>query len=289
MTSPPLLNFFAARFFKRKKKRWVYWSLDLYPEAFAANQLVSKNNFIYKYILRKSYNYTPSYLLALGEQQSRYLRSQFNSDIPYAVLPCGRFLSNEHNSEFKPKANNEKGDGCIHFAYIGNLGEAHSEKFLKILVERLIPGKHKLSLSVYGTKSESLKSWVASSPCVIIRDYIPEKELSKFDIHLASLLPEWKNICVPSKLVSAVSNKASFLFCGPKDSDSWMYLQEAGWLINIESDMNAQIKNFLDSLNKVLIQNKRDKAKALSDTIRQDVEKAYEKFKGFVDKETEFI
>jgi hypothetical protein len=44
MTNPPLVNYWMGRYAKNRNRRWVEWTLDLFPEAFASANLVSDKN-----------------------------------------------------------------------------------------------------------------------------------------------------------------------------------------------------------------------------------------------------
>jgi len=275
MTSPPMLNLMAAFLFKRKKIRWIYWSMDLYPEAFRANRMVSSQNPLYRYLLKKSYSYPPEFLMPLGEQQAHYLKRMFGKDLPACILPCGIFY---HRSE-KPVSDIPdwyQDDSKIYFGYIGNLGEAHSLPFLKKLIESLDPEVHRLVLVVYGSKSGALLEFAqAFAERLIIRNFIPREQLGYIDIHLASLHSNWVNVCVPSKLVSAVYGGSSFLFCGPEEGDSWQYLGKAGWLIDPEGSLDDQILHFLKNLTAAALAHRKAEAKNLSEKMKSDIEEAY--------------
>ena len=286
MTSPPLLNYYASKIFKSKKIPWIYWSLDLFPEAFHANGLIAKHNPIYRYTLKKAYSYAPVAMLALGKLQADYLTKQFNKQIPVFILPCGVFIHNgkqELSASDRPiwKADNDK----IYLGYIGNLGEAHSEEFLMALINNLDPKKFRLVLVLYGSKAEKvLKQVSKDNEALILMDHLPRHELSHIDIHLASLKSEWVHICVPSKLVSAVHRGSCFLFYGPKDSDSWQYLKEAGWLIEEKQNFEKQLLEFMESLDKEMIRSRHQAAIQKSTGIASDVLKAYDELSEFIKK-----
>ena len=99
-TSPPLLPLWASIFFD-KKVRWVLWSLDLFPEGFIATNLISEKNPIYKWVLKKTYKNKPSFIIALGEEQAKYLQSKYEQEVPFFTLPCGVFFFHE-KSDIQP-------------------------------------------------------------------------------------------------------------------------------------------------------------------------------------------
>lgn len=282
MTSPPLLNFFAARIFKKKKQKWIYWSMDLYPEAFKANGLVGASNPIYKYVLKQSYSYAPSLLIALGKIQARYLQDKFKEEIESVILPCGIFANNRNliRQEDFPSW---KTDQRIYLGYIGNLGEAHSEDFLKSIIENLDESKFAFILVVYGSKADRfLKFAERHKNKLLIKDYLPREELKHIDVHLASLVPEWLNVCVPSKLVSAVHGGSSFIFYGPENSDSWHYLKSAGWLISWDGDLDKQCRDLLHAISEESILNKKKMALEMTVQMDEQQELAFKNIAGFI-------
>ncbi len=282
MTSPPLLNYFVALLFRKRKKRWIYWSLDLYPEAFKANKLVNANNLIYKHVLAISYSYPPEAIIALGKNQAAYLNHKFGKNLNNFILPCGVFLNSNNEARGKiPFWKKEKDK--IYFGYIGNLGEAHSVDFLKLLIDNLNPDFHRLVLAVYGSKSQELLGYIKNkSDTILLLDHIDRGDLTHIDIHSASLNTEWTHICVPSKLVSAVHQSSCFLFMGPQTSDSWEYLNEAGWRIDNLKPIDDQLKAFLNNLTKDAVRQKQKAAIKLSSEIESDVQLAYNKLFHFL-------
>ena len=284
MTSPPLLNYFASRKFKSSKKKWLYWALDLFPEAFHANKLVSQQNPVYQYILKKFYTTPPSAVVSLGNVQADYLNKMFKHEFQKIILPCGVFINSkleENRIEQSPEWAKET--NLITMGYIGNLGEAHSVDFLKQVIDCYDPQKIKLIMVLYGSKSEELKEYIRQrNKPVQLFDFVNRAHLKLIDIHLSSLNEEWVNVCVPSKIVSAVYNGSSYLFYGPEKCDSWQYLNEAGWRIAPDLNSELQIQKFLDDISLEKIRLKKEMASKLSEKIASDVLKAYDQIKNIV-------
>jgi hypothetical protein len=88
MTDPPLLNLWAALLLRKRK--WMLWMMDLYPEAFVSAGLVSSNNFFYKTINRWLLKGAPQHIIALGPVQKQYLQAKYGDNIlSYSLLPAG--------------------------------------------------------------------------------------------------------------------------------------------------------------------------------------------------------
>ena len=64
MTDPPFLNYWASKLLKEQS--WILWTMDLYPEAFAANGLISKSSFLYRLYCKRIKKGPPSHLLSLA-------------------------------------------------------------------------------------------------------------------------------------------------------------------------------------------------------------------------------
>lgn len=246
LTDPSLINAWAIllrRFFKSKL---VFWTMDLYPEAFASAGLVSCNNLIYRMISSFVYRHVPDFLITLGEQQYRYLCRQYKrSFIPHIVLPCGICPKEEAEEPFWRKTNRDK----IIFCYAGNIGEAHNDRFLVELIKLLNPEKHLILLRLYGAKAQRVVDEVKALKSVVILDYIASAEMQYVDICVASLLPEWNHVCVPSKVVSAICNGLPVLYNANEESEGACMFPEAIWLMPDSIKLSEIILSFLNTLS----------------------------------------
>ena len=238
LTDPPMLNFWAGILCKKKKIPWIYWALDLYPDAFAAAGIVSNNNFAYRIFNQNIKLHPPDFLIALGLQQAKFLTKKYQKNIPSAILPCGIIEINKSKSP--PTWHSES---KTVFAYTGNLGEAHDPEFLIQLIGRMDPKKHICLLSLYGAKAGKLLPIVKKHPSVQLIDHIPQDDLPYVDIFLVSLQPEWTHICVPSKAVSAICSGRAIAFQGDLDSDIWQMYNNAAFYIDL-----SQPEKMIDDL-----------------------------------------
>jgi len=278
MTSPPLLSYWAARIFNKHKTPWIYWSMDIFPEAFAAGGLTAPSNPLYKHFYKQKYDNPPNGLIALGELQSEYLIEKYQKKLPEALLPCGVFLNSLQKTGNENEVPEWKEDSNkIVIGYIGNLGEAHSVEFIKQVMDNLVHTTQKLILVVYGSKAHHIKNYYNAEQHKGIQffDFIPRSQLKYIDLHLVSLLKEWVHLCVPSKLVSAVHNGSIFLYFGKKESDSWHYLKKAGWIIEDFQNSENDIKAFLRELSFAKIIDKRAGIGALPEAMTENTRLAY--------------
>jgi len=247
LTDPPMLNFWAGILCKKNKIPWIYWALDLYPDAFAAAGIVREKNYAYRVFNKTIKSHPPDFLIALGFQQANYLKDKFQKNIPSAILPCGIIEVNKSNT---PPAWHSESQ--MVFAYTGNLGEAHNPEFLIQLIQRMDPKKHVCLLSLYGAKAGKVLPIVKKHPSVQLIDHIPQAYLPYVDIYLVSLLPEWTHVCVPSKAVSAICSGKAIAFQGNLNSDIWQMYNDAAFYVDL-----SQPEKIIDDLNKLLALTKR--------------------------------
>jgi hypothetical protein len=277
MTDPPFLIFWSAVLIKKRK--WVYWSMDLFPEAFAAAKLTNRNSLLYKWVKRRVYKTPPHYLLSLGKLQLEYLRKDYSKPIPGTTLPCG--IWNPAGIRNKVPAWKED-TSKLYFGYCGNLGEAHSFEFISEVIRQLDPKKHCFILSVYGSGAKMLEKFVEDYPVVKKVPAVLKNELSFIDIHLVTLKKEWNHICVPSKAVTAVCTGAAILFCGTADNDNWHYLQNAGWMIEDTEDLKNQVTGFLLSLTKESLAERKQTAYVISKYLNELKFKSFDEIAALV-------
>lgn len=276
MTDPPFLIFWSAVLIKKRK--WIYWSMDLYPEAFDAAKLVSKNSLLYRWFKRKVYRNPPDYILSLGKLQLDYLQKDYGRAIPGATLPCGIWKQKQNKSNIPEwRQDNSK----LYFGYCGNLGEAHSLEFVSEVIRQLDPQKHCFILSVYGSQAKAIERFAENFPVVKKVSRVLKDELSFIDIHLVTLKKEWSHICVPSKAVTAVCTGAMILFCGTADNDNWYYLKGAGWLIDETGDIKKQVVTFIKELAPECIAEKRAAAKTISNNLNELKLKSFNEIASF--------
>ena len=245
MTDPPLINFFSGILLNKKKIRWVYWSMDLYPDAFVSAGIVSKKNIFYKFILTKIKKFPPNLLMALGSAQRDYILKKYQWNIPTIILPCG--ISNSLKLSEEPIWS-KNANGKILIGYVGNLGEAHNFEFIYEVIRNIDPSKYLFILSVYGSKALRLINLVSGTRGLIIVENIPQSQLCFIDIHLTSLNAGWEHVCVPSKAVSAITNGSTILFYGDQLSDTWKILNRSGWIININKDIKKEIIEWFEKI-----------------------------------------
>ncbi|MCB1689644.1 MAG: hypothetical protein KDI33_14210 [Halioglobus sp.] len=270
MTDPPLVNFWVALAAKRRAIPWIYWSMDLYPEAFASGKLVTRSNPVYGYLKRRLLQSPPKGLVALGPNQARFINGEYDREIATVVLPCGISRSDEAVSAPEWAT----GDDRIILGYAGNLGEAHSSEFVRAVINTIDPARHRFILSVYGSKAPGIIEFARGREGVVIVDSVAREHLTFMDVHLATLLPEWDYVCAPSKAVSAVCEGAAVFLCCSEESDNWALLRDAAWRIAVDDDIDRSVERFLAHLDREAIAAKRAQARALATHLLSRKEQA---------------
>lgn len=219
--------------------------MDLYPDAFYSAKLVSRKNPLFQLTHRIVYHHASDFMIALGEQQYRYLSDRYKQEIPHTILPCG---INAFETSGKQPWWREKYNDKIILCYAGNLGEAHDSRFLMELIDQLMPERFVMLLALYGAKAKEVLEMAKSRSGVEIVDYVTTNDLSHIDINVGSLLSTWNNVCVPSKVVSAICAGTPVLYNASQDSEGYKMFSDALWLIPDDSDYHNMVSSFYRGL-----------------------------------------
>jgi hypothetical protein len=277
LTDPPLVGVWIGRQRSRAKRpvRWIEWTMDLFPEAFAAAKLVGKNNPLYRLISASQRKHFSDAYICLGEAQSNALRRLRGIDRPTVVLPCGIV---EAPSEAGKAPSWRQEEQRIVIAYAGNLGEAHCPYFLPVLVESADPERFAFLFSLYGIHAEGVRQRLRDRKNILWRDRISHVELLHADVHAASLRSDWTHVCVPSKAVTTVCLGRPLLFAGDPQSDTVGMLGRASWMLPIPHDGRYDREMILAILEEIADPEKRTakarEARLLAETLKIKKSKA---------------
>lgn len=277
MTDPPLLNYFASKHFKTKK--WILWSMDIFPDGFVANGLVSLRSPLYNWYRGRLYRHPPDLLISLGKGQAAYLNKNYYPMLGAIIWPIG-IMKTDDGSGTDARVNNAPWNDSnrVKIAYIGNLGEAHDPSFLIQLAALMDPDKYCLILSCQGTHTERLYQELADREQVYIVSALSYEEMQAIDIHVVILREEWTHICVPSKAITAIEHGGAVLFCGSCDSDTWHHVGSCGWNIaNI-----AELQYWFSNLNLSDLQAKRSSALPLYERLKDQKKKGWQRLATFL-------
>lgn len=273
-SSPPLLPFWASMMLSGKKK-WAFWSLDLFPEGFVSAHTLKESNWIYRFLKRKTYKNAPDLLISLGEEQAKHIQKNYTHPVPAIILPAGVALEEREELESgeKPLWYNPE---IITLGYFGNIGQAHDPEFIKQLIKSSERPGFQFILSAYGIHAGEVIEFAKGFEHVqLIEKGIAQEHLKYIDIHLVTLRREWTHVAVPSKAVTAVSTGRPILFCGNEKSDNWQMFKESAWFIPEGKQMNTAIEEFLEGISRDEIVIKASRTKQLVAVLKEQVLKAY--------------
>ncbi|HZG26641.1 MAG TPA: hypothetical protein VEZ17_18765 [Chitinophagaceae bacterium] len=276
MTDPPLLFFWFQLFRGFSKRKLCYWTMDLYPEAFVAGNYIRPGNPVYRFFHWVVYRKVPDLVIVLGKKQLEYLREKFRAPFPYVVIPCGIV---ERDPDMLAA---QEGNGKIRFGYGGNIGEAHDAEFLISFIRELDPEKHEMVISLYGSKANYVKEVIRGNKNVKFKDFLNHSDLSNIDVNIATLLPRWHHICVPSKAVTAICCGSSLLLNTMPESDAWQMFKEGAWLIESGKDYRVETGKFLASINRSSISFKKKMAIELAEREIQHKKAAFDRVAGMI-------
>lgn len=276
MTSPPLLPMWASLLLR--KREWMLWTMDLFPEGFVATNIISANNPLYKLAIKLSYKNAPSKIISLGPYQGDVVARKFGIYVEKVVLPCGVFVSeNKHEKSPAWKESDEK----VYFGYLGNCGIPHSADFVKAAIDAINPKTQHLILAVYGTKSSEIMAYAQGKEGVTLMKSVPREELGSIDVHLVTLLDSWTHIAVPSKAVSSICSGSTILFHGNSQSDTWAMLGEAGWIVENGANLFESVKSRMSAITLEEVKKKRAIASTIAANLSKRIIESYESIAGW--------
>lgn len=267
LSNPPLIVAWAVNMLKKSKL--IYWSFDIYPDAFVADGLIVKSNPLYRLLEKWTYTHSPSAIMALGDQQFKYLSGKFNdTSIRNFILPCG--------IHSEPKTSNVpewyKSDQ-INIAYVGNIGKAHSAEFLKNFLKTVENYTHvNFFMTIYGFHADDIRKYVEEKMIKNVKfvKSVSQSEMAYIDIHLISLNESWTHISVPSKAVTAICSGSALWFNGSVESDTWQMFKDSSFYSTSDPE---SIVETLESIDEESVEEKRkySSEKALS-LVKQETE-----------------
>lgn len=232
LTDPPLLSLWLGPACRRRGRRWIEWTLDRYPDFFAATGLAGAGNPLYRLLVRRDAGLRPDAVIGLGAAQLEHLAIRRGPLPPALIVPVGLVWPVEP----APPAPDPDPDTPLTLVYAGTLGEAHDPAALAAIVARADPARFRFAFAVSGRHAAGLRQRLAGHPAVGWHDRLADCDLAAAAAHLVSLSSRATHLSVPSKAVTAICLGRPFLFCGRADADTWRDLGTAGWLVPPAAD-----------------------------------------------------
>ncbi|MNU79754.1 hypothetical protein D3C71_693710 [compost metagenome] len=274
-SSPPLLPFWASMMLAGKKK-WAFWSLDLFPEGFVSADTIKETSWMFRFLKRKTYQNVPDLLIALGNEQAKHIQQNYPNPVPTIILPAGVTLEENKSETGEYGKPDWYAPTAITLGYFGNVGQAHNPEFIKQMILASSHHPFQFILSVYGIRAQEVKDFARSfDHVVVVENGIAQEHLQYIDIHLVTLRNKWTHAAVPSKAVTAISTGRPIVFCGSEESDNWQMFKEAAWFIPESDEMNSEIERFISGITRDEIQGKASLTKNIVYRLKQQVLDTY--------------
>lgn len=230
-TTPPFIAVVGRILRVFKRSRFVYWVMDLYPDVAIAAGLMKERGLgarvlesINRACLRKA-----DAVVVLGRcMRDRVLAKGVD---PSRVELIGVWSDHSEIDPESSKVNSYReewgiDDRCL-IMYSGNFGIGHEvDTFLEAALRLRDDDSIRFAFVGGGKRKADVESWVerhALQETCIIAPYQPRERLGDLltaaDVHLATMLPGWSGVMVPSKLFGVLAAARPVLFIGPAESE----------------------------------------------------------------------
>ncbi len=237
LTDPPFLPLAVAALRRRNGTCWVEWCMDVYPALFAAAGVISDRHPLFRLAVALWRRLRPGAVICLGAGQARRLAELRGGIGPCFLLPSGMITAGPGSvGPLSPRLASR-----VTVAYAGTMGAAHDAEPLVALVrrstERGLPIRFDFAVS--GTKAEAFRRSLAGCPDISWSSWLADEDLRQADVHFVSLTSAAADLCLPSKLVTAISLGRPFVFAGPDSCDAWRLFGSAGYRLTMEMAVTA--------------------------------------------------
>jgi putative colanic acid biosynthesis glycosyltransferase WcaI len=238
LTTPPLLGLVASRATAGDGPAIAHWTMDLYPDALAAEGSLSAGGAAYRFLQRlvRAQYRGARLVLGLGHVMERRLGRYLEPDTPRAsVWPWG---SPPAAPDVSAQLRARRGWGAeeLVLMYSGNVGRAHRVSEFLQAATALGPEGPVWAFVGGGARRAELEN--AGPGARIARlPYVDEPELAaslgSADVHLASLSSGWEGVVVPSKVPAAMAAGRPVIYVGPESSEAaeWVRRSGGGWCV----------------------------------------------------------
>jgi glycosyltransferase involved in cell wall biosynthesis len=249
LTSPPMIALLGAlqRFFRRthgdrQPVRFVYYVMDLYPDAAIASGMLRRGSIVER-ALRSLTSRTLAAadgIIALGRDMKHLIRERYGRRVPDArvhVVPPwadGRELVHIER-RLNPMAAEFGMAGKFTVLYSGNFGVAHDVDTVAAALKQT-HGEPDLTWLFIGggrrvhelqRRAQRERWWHVKFLPYQDRDAL-NFSLNVGDVHLVTQLPAFTGVVVPSKLFGSLAVGRPVLMVGPPDAECSRIVAEHG-------------------------------------------------------------
>ena len=237
-TTPPFIALVGVVLRLLKGTRFIYWVMDVYPDVAIASGLMKERapiarilESLHRWVLRRA-----DAVVVLG----RCMRDRIVSKgVPADRVHLIGVWSDQEEIGSTDRANNpyrvEWGtDDRLLVMYSGNFGIGHDvDTFLNAAQVLRNDDRIRFAFVGGGKRKSIVEAWIAehelSATCTTAA-YQPRERLGELltaaDVHLATMLPGWEGVMVPSKLFVVLAAGRPVLFVGPPTSEVSLVVEE---------------------------------------------------------------
>jgi colanic acid biosynthesis glycosyl transferase WcaI len=237
-TTPPFIAAVGRILKAVKGTKFVYWVMDLYPDVAVAAGVLSKRGFstrilerVNRWCLRGA-----DAVVVLGRcMRDRVIAKGVPESTVQLIGVWGDREELESSSREENGYRKEWGiaDRLL-VMYSGNFGIGHEiDTFLEAAKSLRDDDRIRFAFVGGGKRKDRVEAFVRDaelSDTCTIAEYQPRERLGELlgaaDLHLASMLPGWSGVMVPSKLFGILAAARPVVFIGPEDSEVAQVIKE---------------------------------------------------------------
>ena len=227
LTTPPFAGFLGWVAKKLKGSKFIYWGMDLHPEAEVAVGWVSENSFMHKVLkaIHSKILVSADTIVVLGE----FMKQRMLTEYPTVLAEKVEIIPTWEKST-EGKLTEEKYP-IFTVNYSGNLGLVHDIEFFKQVILSLKDHSDvHFTFSGSGPSQEDLKTFliqhhVSNVEFISYQDTLTHRQhLKSSHLNWFSLKSNCGGIAVPSKLAPYLLSGNPVLFCGPAESEPFEFI-----------------------------------------------------------------
>jgi glycosyltransferase involved in cell wall biosynthesis len=259
VTQPPLLSLVGYLQYKVRKRRYVLWIDDVWPDTLVRQGVQSDRSLLVR--LWKAFNRityrNADHVITIGPYMLRNVEAYAAPGMPLSVVPT--WVDTEKIRPV-PKADNvfaisHGQTGKVTVLYSGNLGVSHDMKSI-LTAARMMRDRDEIHFMIIGAgaKFEWMKSTVANEhdPNVTVLPLQPSDvfplSLTTGDIALVCMERGMEGICMPSKTYASLAAGSAILGICAKDSDLTALIEECECGRQVEPQDPQAIVNALTEM-----------------------------------------
>ena len=248
LTTPPLLGWMAGAVGRLRGYRGADWIMDLYPDAMAAEGMITAGSPLYAVLARMARRqFARSRLVVtladeMGERVRAHLRPGTDAGhirtTPLWALPGMKPWPEGEPNGLRAEYGWATDETVL--MYSGNMGLAHRfAEFFAAAEQTAGDGGLRWVFAAGGRRRGDVEAFSAAHPAakIDILPTAPEERLRQHlcaaDVHLISFEPRWRGCVVPSKLQGSFAVGRPVIFVGGADNSiaRWLTASGGGWVI----------------------------------------------------------